>query len=102
MGVAERSRSGQGRELEGCRGKPGGAEEMARGEDPLEKGGWAVLRLDVGGGGCEWLPASCFAASVHRERWGVGGAGGEMKRECLDLLSLGCSCLTCESPVSRR
>ena len=26
MGVAERSRSGQGRELEGCRGKPGGAD----------------------------------------------------------------------------
>lgn len=56
---------------------PGGAEGMARGEGPWEKGGWAVLRLDVGVGVVNDAQAPALQHWVHREGWGDRARDGE-------------------------
>ena len=71
------------RELGGCRGKPGGhgpggAEEMERGDDLLEKGEWTVLRLDMGLG---VRGDSQVLALQHWVDSGVVGAGRGRERE---------------------
>lgn len=57
--------------------EPGGAEKMARGEDPLEKGGWAVLRLAVGVGVMNDSQVPVLQHRVHREGSGGRARDGE-------------------------
>lgn len=75
VGVAERSRSGRGERVRRLSRitwwgvDQVGQREVARGEDPLEKGGWAVLRLDVGVGLWSDSQLPALQHQVHREGW---------------------------------